>query len=189
MPGLGAAAGGPAAACSAPLAGRNIIRWVHGSSMLRGLEASLSFKDAAAHVCHTCAARTPPGAGAVYVIDAEERAVEVAAQLHTGAVAVLAAHAGFVASGSADCLLRLWGSDLQQASMEAQHEGSVTGGAARGCVGGDARCCVGSLSRLTCGCCCSLFAQALGCPPMACAWLWAPTLVRWACWTSGRRPT
>lgn len=62
------------------------------------------------------------------MIDTQERVVEGVAQLHSGAVAALAAHAGFVASGSADRLLRLWGCDLQQASLEAQHEGPVTGG-------------------------------------------------------------
>lgn len=67
------------------------------------------------------------------MIDAENRTVEGAAQLHSGAVAALAAHAGFVVSGSTDRLLRLWGSDLQQASMEAQHEGPVTGAAGVQC--------------------------------------------------------
>lgn len=67
------------------------------------------------------------------MIDAENRTVEGAAQLHSGVVAALAAHAGFVVSGSTDRLLRLWGSDLQQASMEAQHEGPVTGAAGVQC--------------------------------------------------------
>lgn len=54
--------------------------------------------------------------------------VEAVAQLHSATLAALAVHDGFCVTGSADCRLRVWGSDLQEAYMEAAHEGSVTGG-------------------------------------------------------------
>ena len=56
--------------------------------------------------------------------------MEGVAQLHSAAVAAAAAHDGFTVTGSADRLLRVWGSDLRGAYMEVQHESAVTGGAA-----------------------------------------------------------
>lgn len=51
------------------------------------------------------------------------------AQLHSAPLtAVAGAGAGVLVTGSADRLLRLWSGGLQQAWMEAQHEGAVTGG-------------------------------------------------------------
>ena len=105
------------------------------------------------------------------------------AQLHSGALAALAAHDGLVATGSADRLLRLWGGDLQHACMEAQHEGPVTGAgwvwvwggagaeAARAGVALHARCAVPLISPRA-----LLLAavpQALPSPQTACAWRWA----------------
>ncbi len=54
--------------------------------------------------------------------------MEGVSQLHSAAVTALAVHDGFCVTGSADCLLRMWGSDLREAYMEAEHEGAVTGG-------------------------------------------------------------
>lgn len=73
--------------------------------------------------------------GALYIVNLESRAVEGVAQLHSGALAALAVHNGFCVTGSADRLLRVWGSDLQQVYLEAQHEGPVTGGWAGTCCG------------------------------------------------------
>lgn len=51
------------------------------------------------------------------------------ARLHSAPLtAVAAADGGVLVTGSADRLLRLWSGGLQQAWMEAQHEGAVTGG-------------------------------------------------------------
>lgn len=57
--------------------------------------------------------------------------MEGVAQLHSAALSALAVHDGFCVTGSADCRLRVWGSDLQEVYMEARHEGAVTGGGAQ----------------------------------------------------------
>ena len=51
-------------------------------------------------------------------------------QLHQGAITVVAAHAGFCATGSADRLLRLLSCDCRETCIEAAHESPVTGGGA-----------------------------------------------------------
>lgn len=68
-----------------------------------------------------------PAAGALYAVNLEARAVQSVAQAHDGALTALAAHAGFCVTGSADGRLRLWGGDLQEAYLEAAHNGAVTG--------------------------------------------------------------
>lgn len=65
--------------------------------------------------------------GTLYVIDISQRVVQRVVQLHDGPINSVAVHQGFCATASADRMLRLWGSDLQQLYMEAQHEGPVTG--------------------------------------------------------------
>lgn len=67
-------------------------------------------------------------AGAVYTVCVERRAVEAVAQAHPAAVCSLAVHDGFCVTGSADRLLRMWGSDVREVYMEARHDSAVTGG-------------------------------------------------------------
>jgi hypothetical protein len=111
-----------------------------GCKMLRQGFCPLACKH-----CYCCTLLIlPTSAGALYTVDVEGRAVENVAQLQNAAVAALAAHDGFTVTGSAGRLLRVWGSNLRGAYMEAQHEGPVTGGAAilllRSCLAGGVPC-------------------------------------------------